>query len=121
MISCEAGDIVLVPFPFADLQTTKQRPALVLQVVRAQALPELLLIAMITSRTDSPEIAGDSAIRAWKGAGLLKASKVRLAKLVTVEHTLVRKKLGVLRASDRRAAAGRLRALLAPWIEPAPG
>lgn len=29
-MSCEPGDLVLIPFPFADLKATKKRPVLVL-------------------------------------------------------------------------------------------
>jgi mRNA interferase MazF len=116
MTGCEAGEVVLVPFPFADLQTTKQRPALVLRAIASPALPEIVLIAMITSRTDAAEIEGDCPIRGWEAAGLLKPSKVRLAKLVTIEHGLLRRRLGELAATDRRAVARTLRSLLGAWL-----
>ena len=116
MTGCEAGEIVLVPFPFADLQTTKQRPALVLRSIASPALPELVVIAMITSRTAATEITGDCPLRDFEEAGLLKASKVRLAKLVTIEHGLIRRRLGLLSTEDRRAVAGALRSLLGAWL-----
>ena len=30
-MACKPGDLVLIPFPFSDLQSTKKRPVMVLQ------------------------------------------------------------------------------------------
>jgi mRNA interferase MazF len=49
-ISFSQGDVVLVPFPFADLSATKQRPALVLSPERLNKLRPDLVLAAITSQ-----------------------------------------------------------------------
>ena len=46
---CRRGDIVLVPFPFTDLSTTKQRPAVVLSSERYHQVTGDCLVAAITS------------------------------------------------------------------------
>jgi len=44
------GDIVLVPFPFTDLSSAKQRPALVVSSDALNAASEDVLVAAITSQ-----------------------------------------------------------------------
>jgi len=74
------GDIVVVPFPFSDLSTSKRRPALVI----ADALAGDLILAQITSQNTSdslsvPIVAGD-----FSYGGLRTTSNVRPNKLFTV-------------------------------------
>lgn len=102
MTSCKPGDVVLVPFPFADLSTSKQRPALVLVAVESSTLPSLLIVAMITSQIDSENIAGDILVKDWSKCGLLYPSKLRLAKLVSIESKLVLKKLGAMNTAEMK-------------------
>ncbi len=111
----EPGDLVLVPFPFADLTTSKRRPGLVLRHIHSPHLPDLLLLAMVTSRTDQPELTGDVPVREWESAGLLRSSLVRLAKLVTLEGSMAQRRLGALASSDYERVSTTLRELLAPW------
>lgn len=48
--SFEFGDIILVPFPFTDLQTTKKRPAVIISSTTYHlAYPDLIIMA-ITSQ-----------------------------------------------------------------------
>ncbi|MBI4412089.1 MAG: type II toxin-antitoxin system PemK/MazF family toxin [Deltaproteobacteria bacterium] len=100
MINCRPADIVLVPFPFADLSTTKRRPALVLTTVSSEKLPPLSVIAMITSQIESEKIQGDFILKNWHEAGLIHPSKVRLAKIVSVEGGIILEKLGTLQKQD---------------------
>lgn len=44
------GDIVLVPFPFTDLSSTKQRPALIVSSDALNTVRDDVLVAAITSQ-----------------------------------------------------------------------
>lgn len=100
MTGYKVGDLVLIPFPFTDQSAVKKRPALILKRISPKTLPTLIIIAMITSRIEGENIAGDCVIEHWQEAGLVSISKVRLAKLVTVEEKLVLKRLGTLHPKD---------------------
>jgi mRNA-degrading endonuclease toxin of MazEF toxin-antitoxin module len=98
--SYKRGEIVLVPFPFTDLTSVKQRPAL---VVSSDSLNEIrpdVLVAAISSQLP-PQIAGDemlipqAELAQW---GLPKPSVIKLTKLFSIHQSLIRKTLG--RAPD---------------------
>lgn len=91
------GDVVLVPFPFTNLQQTKLRPAVVLWAdpngqdvtlcfVSSQNLNNLNLGEFILSSSD-PE---------FSNTGLKVNSKVRVTRLATVECNLIARRLGKL-------------------------
>ncbi len=52
MTPCSCWDIVLVPFPFTDLTTSKKRPALVVSPDSYNSGPDVI-IAFITSQLDA--------------------------------------------------------------------
>lgn len=99
-------DIVLVPFPFTDLSSTKQRPCLVLSSFRPRSLPEHLIVAMMTSQVSKPHFPHDVLLRDHAIAGLPLPSLVRLGKIVTLDLSLVKKKLGKLSLADRDLVRG---------------
>lgn len=99
-INCKSGDIVLVPFPFANLKSQKKRPALILANLKQGTHLNLVVIAMITSQMKGAVIPGDVNLQQWDDSGLPKPSKVRVAKVVTVDSELVLKKIGKLTAKD---------------------
>jgi mRNA-degrading endonuclease toxin of MazEF toxin-antitoxin module len=47
------GAVVLVPFPFSDLSTTKQRPALVISPDHLNVVRDDVLLAAITSQNSN--------------------------------------------------------------------
>jgi mRNA interferase MazF len=96
MIPFKAGDVVSVEFPFSDLQTSKRRPGLVLVAGEMD-----LLIARLT--THPPRELSDVAMKRWSEIGLPRASTIRLAKLVTIDHRLVHHKIGRLHPDDGQA------------------
>jgi mRNA interferase MazF len=102
MTSFEFGEIVLVPFPFTDQTTRKQRPAVVISsAAYHRDRPDLILLA-ITSQLRPRSSVGEAALVDWQQAGLLKPSVLKPI-VTTIEQQLVRRRLGHLTATDRAA------------------
>jgi mRNA interferase MazF len=100
MVTYEQFAIVVVPFPFTDIATTKRRPALILSdAVAFNAPMGHSVMAMITTATHSPW-ALDLPISNLKAAGLKVPSIIRM-KLFTVDHSLVVKQVGKLAAAEQ--------------------
>lgn len=96
MTTYRPGDVVLVPFPFTDLSTTKQRPAVILSSARFNRQRRDVVLAAITSYTGG-RIAWDEYLldsTEQREAGLPRASLVKVGKIVTIEQTLLRRRLG---------------------------
>lgn len=106
-----AFDVVRVPFPFTDRVAAKNRPALVLsdESVFNSSIGHSVM-AMITSASNTPWPL-DCTIDDLIAAGLPAPSKVRF-KLFTLDHRLVRGKLGRLSPSDEVRVSQGLAALL---------
>ena len=92
------GDVVLVPFPFTDLTSAKQRPALVVSADTFNAAREDVLVAAITSQVPNTLAADEFMIPSvdLRACGLPKASIIRLSKLVSLHRQLVIKRIGAL-------------------------
>ena len=110
-INYKRGDVVLVPFPFSDQTSVKQRPSLVISVDAFQERGPDLLIMAVTSQVRGPLKLGEFIIRDWQAAGLLKPSAVKAA-ITTVEASLVRRRLGHLSNYDLEQLKKMLQTLL---------
>lgn len=90
------GDIVLIRFPRADLTTGKLRPALIIAI--APGRHSDLLLTLITSRVHQAVPQFDEIIELsdsdYNSTGLKARSVVRLARLTTVEASIVSARLG---------------------------
>jgi mRNA interferase MazF len=88
--------VVLVPFPFDDLSSSKVRPALCLTSEIGNF--RHIVIAFISSKTPAELLPSDYLIKKgtsdWQGSGLAADSVVRLHKLVTIPRALIKRKLG---------------------------
>jgi mRNA interferase MazF len=91
------GDIVLAPFPFTDLSQTKLRPAVVLWADNSGNDVTLCFISSQNLNNVSPvEFVIDPADPEFQGTGLKLASKVRVARVTTLERRLILRRLGAL-------------------------
>ncbi len=90
----DRGTVVLVPFPYTDLKTTKTRPALVLSSKdHNKAEGDVILCGITSNLRNSPaSVLIDQADMA-KGK-LLKPSRIKAGKLLTVDSSIIRKELG---------------------------
>ncbi len=99
-------DIVLVPFPFTNLQTIKKRPALIISPDEYNAGDDIVIL-FITSNVSSFGRTGDYIIQDWNKSGLPKPSMTRM-KFATIEKSIVIKNIGRLHKSDCASLVSKL-------------
>jgi mRNA interferase MazF len=109
MTNYQAGDLVLVSFPFAGGTQVKTRPGLII----LDSGDADVVVARVT--TQMYQTGFDVAIQDWSGAGLLAPSVVRLHKLATLEKVLVARTLGILQATDRQKVSHVLQQIFGNW------
>ena len=91
------GDVVLVPFPFAEREARKTRPAVVVNRETYEATTGSLIVAMVTSRDRGTRF--DVHLAGWESARLLHDSWVR-AKLATLSAGSIRFSPGRITPDD---------------------
>ena len=105
-MTCEAWDVVVVPFPFSERSGSRRRPALVLSKPSLNKAGHTIM-AMITTSSRNPW-PGDVEIADLAAAGLRVECRVRL-KLFTLDNRLILKTIGRLSPADCKAAAAQVR------------
>ena len=105
------GDVVLVPFPYAELTTTKVRPALIVSSAAFASAEGRITVAGITSNVAAHRNTTSYEIPDWATVGLKKPSAVT-AWLATISAVLVQFKVGRLTSHDLREVEQRLRVAL---------
>ena len=101
MTPFEFGDVVLVPFPFTDQSTTKQRPAVVISsTAYNRDRPDVLILRNQQPRTIRRHHRGASIV-GWQAAGLLTPSFLKPL-IATIERPILRRRLGRLRHDDQQ-------------------
>ncbi len=90
------GDVILIPFPFTDLSTTKQRPALIISSDQFNNNHKDVIVMAISSQIPSqiPEDEYLLSSSELKISGLPRKSIIKLGKVVALNQSLIIKKLG---------------------------
>ena len=92
------GKVVLIPFPFDDLSSTKVRPAVCL--TEPIGIYNHIILAFITSQISANLMDSDILIESnnidFAATGLRVASILKLNRLITVRKTLIKRELGQL-------------------------
>jgi mRNA interferase MazF len=89
------GDIVVLPFPFSDLSSSKRRPALVL----VDLMGKDVILCQITSKTVRDDMSVVIDIADVENGSLNDVSNVRPNKLFTADESILLYKLGNLSQS----------------------
>ena len=108
------GDILLIPFPFTDLSTSKKRPCLVVSShIFNSENPDIIGVA-ITSQI-SEKLSEEEYILSEKeqiACGLPKPSMIKLGKIVTLDKRLVRKQLGTLPTGSTKKVLRKIKSII---------
>lgn len=95
------GDIILVPFPFTDQSTTKQRPGVVVSSSAYHRARRDMILMAVTSQVRNG-VFGEVIVQDWQAAKLLKPSAIKPV-IATLEQALVIRTLGRLSQRDSQA------------------
>ena len=107
----QRGDVVLVPFPFSNLTTTKVRPAVVLSSALYHRTQPDVILGAVTSNTSTATTPSDYVLNDWQQAGLRYPSAFK-AVIFTLEPVLILHRIGALSPSDLREVSRRTRSAL---------
>ena len=99
--SLRRGDVVLVPFPYADLSSAKARPALVVSGKVFRVAEGRVIVAGITSNVAAHSGPASIELLGWAAAGLQRPSVVT-SWLATVDPRIILMRVGRLRPGDMR-------------------
>jgi mRNA interferase MazF len=116
MTSFDAGSVVLVRFPFTDLSSTKQRPAVVISPPQFVKRNGDFVMVPLTSQAQH---IASLTLTGWKAAGLLKPTWVK-PMVATVSARLIVKRLGAISRADREAVRAALRQCVVKEMWPSP-
>lgn len=104
------GDIVLMPFPFSDLSTSKVRPAVIISNHTVNKTPDVIC-AQITSQiykdVFSFELKDKDVSNSLNGY-----SEIRCHKLFTAEKSLIKKKISHLHSIRREMLLNKIKSLI---------
>lgn len=112
MAHFQAGDVIVVPFPFSDQAVRKVRPAVIVSSLQLEKKNGKYFVAMITSALHAAQH-GDVNVSDLQRAGLPAASLVRCSKLATIERSDIHKRVGTLPPSDQSQVQAQLREYMA--------
>ncbi|HUC95987.1 MAG TPA: type II toxin-antitoxin system PemK/MazF family toxin [Candidatus Saccharimonadia bacterium] len=105
MDSFTVGDVVLVPFPYADFSKFKKRPALVVGLADF----DNLILCQITSRRDASIKAIALIDDEFTRGNLSIKSYIRPDKLFTIERSIIEKKIGTLSKTKIKSVQAHIR------------
>ena len=87
------GDVVVIPFPYSDLSTSKKRPALVI----ASLDGDDVILCQITSQSISDRYGIALGTADFRSGGLKRASNIRPNRLFTADGRIVNYRAGVIK------------------------
>ena len=98
------GDVVVAPFPFSDLSTTKKRPAVVVTVLTGDDV----ILCQITSKAITDSYAIPVRDTDFTSGGLHQLSNIRPNRLFTAEGKIVLYRAGVLSPQKIREVVAKI-------------
>ena len=88
------GEIVIVPFPFSNLSSIKQRPVLILSKNEDNNLNEDIITCGITSNIRNSKYSVLIENKDLLEGDIPKPSRIKVDKLFTISQNIIKKKVG---------------------------
>ena len=112
MTSFRQGDVVLIPFPFTDLSSTKVRPAILVSVDPQHNDVVVAFISSVTANLHTHDVLLKDKDHDFTATGLKKTSVFKMDKLLTIASILILRRLGHVNPSLQRQLDNALKTAL---------
>jgi len=89
------GDVVVLPFPFSDLSSSKRRPAFVITDLQGDDL----ILCQITSQQNSDPDSINLSPQDFINGNLTKPSYIRPNRIFTADERIISKKVGNIQST----------------------
>ena len=93
----EQGEIIIVPFPFSDLSSIKQRPVLVLSRSKDNMDSDDIITCGLTSNLKNSKYSVLITNNDLEKGQIPKDSRIKVDKLFTIDKNIVKKKVALLK------------------------
>ncbi len=98
------GEVVVVPFPFSDLSSTKRRPALVI----ASMTGDDVILCQITSKSISDDYAIPLLTSDFSSGTITQDSNVRPNRLFTADSNIILYQAGKIKTDKLRQVVNKI-------------
>ncbi len=87
------GDVVVLEFPFSNLMDVKRRPALIIKIPKGDDI----IVSQITGKSQEISVEIPISKKDFKKGELKIDSYIRLDKIFSIEKSLIKYKIGLLK------------------------
>jgi len=98
------GEVVVVPFPFSDLSSTKRRPALVIAALEGDDV----ILCQITSKSVSDNYSIPLSLSDFKSGTITQDSNIRPNRLFTADSNIILYQAGELKPSKLQEVVNKI-------------
>lgn len=95
----EQGDILIVPFPFSDLTSVRQRPVIIVSKTEDNEKTDDVITCGITSNLKDSKYSILIDNEDLESGRIPKKSRIKVNKIFTLEKKIVKKKVGKVKIS----------------------
>lgn len=109
------GDVVLTLFPFSDLNTIKCRPALIISSATYNKKSKdvvAVAISSVVKKSFSHDVLLKDTDAVFPQTGLKQSSLIKTGKIIHLEKTVIKRKLGKIDSKTMTAVNTQLKKLL---------
>jgi len=109
MVGFIAGEVVVLPFPFSDLSTSKRRPALVLAPLQGD---DVIVCQITSANRQADNYSVDISNQDFERGGLKVSSNIRPNRIFTAESSIIIRTVGKISMSKMNEVKSQLKTIL---------
>ncbi|MFQ5661846.1 MAG: type II toxin-antitoxin system PemK/MazF family toxin [Candidatus Paceibacteria bacterium] len=106
------GKIILTPFPFTDLSSSKVRPAVIVSdSIKGEDIVAAFISSIKSKRSQKTDVTISSSSKTFSQTGLKTNSVIKVGKIATLDKKIILGEIGSIDISTKKEIDKKLKAL----------